>query len=144
VTAAAPARAQLIAAARSYVGTPWRHMGRSRQRLDCVGLLIVAFRDAGLEVAEPPPYAVGRRGPDMVAELAARGDRIPLGEARDGDVLVFADGLHCAHVGLRSTWRGVPAVIHGRRDRGRVVEEPLGADASTTPRLAFRPRGLGD
>jgi hypothetical protein len=52
--------------------------------------------------------------------------------------------VFCAHVGLRSTWRGVPAVIHARTDRRRVVEEPLGHDQATTPRMAFRPRGLED
>jgi hypothetical protein len=96
-------RAALLAAARSYLGTPWHHMGRNRQRLDCVGLLLCAARDAGLPVAEPEPYARGHRGPDMVAQLALQADRIPLGAARDGDVLVFADGIHCAHLGFRST-----------------------------------------
>jgi hypothetical protein len=60
-------RADLLAAARAYLGTPWHHMGRNRRRLDCVGLLLCAARDAGLDVAEPAPYARGRRGPDMVA-----------------------------------------------------------------------------
>ncbi len=38
----------VVAAARAYLGTPFVHVGRSALGVDCVGLLILAGKDAGL------------------------------------------------------------------------------------------------
>lgn len=40
-------RGAFIQAARSYLGTPWRHQGRSRRGIDCGGLVALAMRDIG-------------------------------------------------------------------------------------------------
>jgi len=48
-------RLKVCAAARSYLGVPWVGQGRSRQGVDCSGLVIMAFRDAGYPVDEPRP-----------------------------------------------------------------------------------------
>ena len=34
-----------VAAARGYVGVPWRHLGRSRTGVDCIGLVLLAARE---------------------------------------------------------------------------------------------------
>lgn len=39
---------QIVASARSYVGVPFRHQGRSRHGLDCLGLLVCVARDCAL------------------------------------------------------------------------------------------------
>ncbi len=134
--------AELVEAARSLIGVPWRHMGRNRQRLDCVGLVLIAARAAGLPLAEPAPYARGYRGTAMVDEIAKQAARLQLGEARDGDLVVFSDAIYSCHVGYRSTLRGLPAVIHARADRGKVVEDWLGVDGAPLPRAAFRFHGM--
>ncbi len=38
--------------ARSYLGVPWLGQGRSKQGVDCVGLVIMSYRGAGLTVDE--------------------------------------------------------------------------------------------
>ena len=38
----------LFAAARRYLGTPFRHQGRTAEGLDCFGLVLVACRDSGI------------------------------------------------------------------------------------------------
>jgi cell wall-associated NlpC family hydrolase len=43
-------------AAMKYVGTPFRHMGRSPNGLDCVGLLMLTARDVGHEPIDNPMY----------------------------------------------------------------------------------------
>jgi hypothetical protein len=45
-----------IAAARRLKGARWRHRGRKPWAVDCVGLLIVAGRDAGLVIEDEPIY----------------------------------------------------------------------------------------
>lgn len=47
----------MITTARSYLGTPYGHMGRLPGRiLDCLGLLICAARESGFEVVEQDDY----------------------------------------------------------------------------------------
>jgi cell wall-associated NlpC family hydrolase len=139
---AVPEAARLVAAARGYVGAPWRHLGRSgRLGVDCIGLVLAAAADAGLPAeftAEPPAYAKGHRGPEFLAALRARCPRIPLELAAPGDVLAFADGQFAAHVGMRSERHGVPHVIHAHARRRVVVEEPLAHDLARSLRAAFR------
>jgi len=43
---------QFIAGARSMVGVPWLHQGRSRSGVDCIGLITSSAESAGLDVAE--------------------------------------------------------------------------------------------
>jgi len=45
-----------IEAARSYVGCPWRHRGRSRFGIDCLGLIIKALEAGGLTVQDRLNY----------------------------------------------------------------------------------------
>jgi cell wall-associated NlpC family hydrolase len=48
---------QLVKAARSCIGTPFHHGGRVKGvALDCVGLLVVAGRECGLQVEDQPFY----------------------------------------------------------------------------------------
>lgn len=64
-------RLKICAAARTYAGVPWVGQGRSHQGIDCAGLIIMAYRDAGWELIEPRPDYQGidqRR----LAEVLAR------------------------------------------------------------------------
>jgi cell wall-associated NlpC family hydrolase len=131
---------QLARAARGYLGVPWRHRGRDRNGLDCLGLVVLAARGAGLAVAEPAePYARGARGPELLEALAAHCARVPLPDAAEGDVLAFADGAHVAHLGVRTTLHGRPGVLHAHVRRRRVVEEQLIGALADGLRSAWRP-----
>lgn len=133
---------RFTAAARSYVRVPFRHFGRTRTGLDCVGLLLLAARDAGVPAEEPAKYAKGRRGWDVRAWLAERLDELPRdAETRDGDVMMFADGLYPAHLGIRSTLHLRPHVIHAHLRGGMVTEEPFADHLARDFRGAFRLRG---
>ena len=136
---------RFVAAARTYRGVRWHHLGRSRDGVDCIGLLLLAGRDAGLILPEPPPYARGHRGYDLARGLGALGREVSLLAARDGDVLLFADGTYPAHVGLRTTWAdGRPAVLHAHARLRRVVEQPIAGPVDATLRAAYRPAQLED
>jgi hypothetical protein len=47
---------KMIDHARTFIGTPWRHRGRNRRGLDCVGLLILSANASGLAVADATHY----------------------------------------------------------------------------------------
>lgn len=118
----------VVRAARSYLGAPWRHLGRSAAGIDCIGLVVLAHWDAGQDVPDPQPYPREPSGHRIIAGLTEAGARrVRAGEERDGDVLLFRVAGVGGHVGIRAThpMLNVASVIHAYQDRGRVVEEPL-------------------
>jgi NlpC/P60 family putative phage cell wall peptidase len=98
--------ADVVAAARSWIGTPYRHQASLKGvGCDCLGLLRGVWREAvGEEPEAPPPYAAdwAEAGANGLVEAARRHlvevDRKSL---QAGDVLLFTwrEGLppkHCA------------------------------------------------
>jgi cell wall-associated NlpC family hydrolase len=132
-------------AARRWLGVPWRHLGRSREGIDCIGLVLLAARDCGIAADDPAPYEREPSSQRLRAGLAAALDEVPIAEARAGDVLVFNLGLYAGHLGVcaeHPEYR-VPSVIHAYAPRRRVVEEPLAMIDAGTLTGAFRVRGAG-
>lgn len=117
--------AEFIPAARSYDGTRWRHMGRSRLGIDCVGLVLLAAREVGHAVEDVASYRRGANGYDVVREIAARTVRADLAAPAEGDILLFRDGLYPCHCGILGRRHGVWSLIHAHAKRGRVLEEPF-------------------
>jgi len=93
-------RAAILAEARSWIGTPYRHRASLKGHgADCLGLVRGVWRARiGPEPEPMPPYApdwaeAGRR--ETLAETAAR-CLVPVApeEARPGDVLLFRFRAH--------------------------------------------------
>jgi hypothetical protein len=127
-----------VAAARSYVGVPWRHLGRARTGVDCIGLVLLAARDVGCELPDPAPYAREPQGTRLLDGIHAHATRIA--DAAPGDVLLFRMGLYGGHVGIASVhpaW-GVPACLHAYALRRQVVEQPMDAELRAALLGAFR------
>lgn len=117
----------VLAAARALVGTPWRHLGRSPAGIDCIGLVLLAGRGAGITLPDPAPYAREPSSQALREGLAAQLDQVPLDALLPGDVLAFNVGLYAAHVGIFSIHPdyNVAAVVHAYLPRRVVVEEVL-------------------
>lgn len=129
-------RAEIVAAARGWLGTPYRHQASVRGvGCDCLGLVRGVWRELyGEEPEAAPPYR-----PDWAetgaAEtlLAAAGRHLvpaPPGAVRPGDVLLFrmspgACVKHCAIVSERRPGDPEPRIIHAYWGRA-VVESWLG------------------
>lgn len=87
-------RDEIVAAARGWVGTPYRHQAALKGvGCDCLGLLIGVWRELGGEADAVPPYtpdwaeALGR---ETFAEgLREHLTEIDLSEAREGDLVLF-------------------------------------------------------
>jgi NlpC/P60 family putative phage cell wall peptidase len=100
-------RADIVAEARAWIGTPYLHQASLKGiGCDCLGLVRGVWREIyGGEPETPPPYTrdwAEARGRETLAEAAGR-HMVPvaLGMIRRGDVLLFAmkdrsPAKHCA------------------------------------------------
>lgn len=93
------AREAIVAEARRWIGTPYRHQASLiHVGADCLGLVRGVWRAVvGPEPEKPPPYTpdwAETRGSDDLMDAARRWlVEIPVGDARAGDVLLFRMGL---------------------------------------------------
>lgn len=123
----------IIAAARFYLGVPFRHQGRSARGLDCLGLLAVSLRDAGCKVSDRADYGRAPNVAEMKAGLDSRLIRVPKTHIRTPGVIALFHDEAWLHVGI-ITGRGF---IHSRGPEGLgagVVEHILDKQ-SWAPRL---------
>lgn len=143
-----PAPDQVLAAARSYIGVPWKPRGRDRRALDCGGLIRAVGVDLGLwpESADFTAYR-GAPTPRELLELARRYlTRIDPAAGGPGDVVILsADRLigsvpcHLAIVVQRDPlW-----LILSQKSLGGVAEVPHAANCQGTVSSWWRLPGMG-
>jgi NlpC/P60 family putative phage cell wall peptidase len=99
-------RAEVIAEARRWIGTRWRHQGRTEGGLDCVGLLIVVARSLNL---------IDQSALDEADRVASGYSRYPRGDAlrrtllqhlqpveiaRPADILLFRIDAEPQHLAI--------------------------------------------
>ncbi|MEO1322057.1 MAG: NlpC/P60 family protein [Pseudomonadota bacterium] len=105
-------RAEIVAAAKDWIGTPYRHQAsRKGVGTDCLGLIRGVWRELiGPEPAALPPYTADwaeALQQDTLLDAARHYlVEVPIGGAEPGDVLLFRIGLghpakHCAIVSDR-------------------------------------------
>lgn len=125
-------RAEIITAARGWIGTPYRHQASTRAvGADCLGLLRGVWRElVGAEPAVVPAYTpdwAEALGQEQLLDAARRYlGEISVGEARGGDVLLFRMGLghpakHCAIISAA-----------GGPEHGRIVHAYWGRSVCET------------
>lgn len=114
-------RAAVVAKARSLVGSKFAHLGRSDLAVDCVGLVILSFRAAGIPLQDFRAYRHRDDELDYVEECLAlwpHCDRVM--EAGEGDAFLFAiRGTNPTHFGI-ATADGT--LIQASNKKGVVVE----------------------
>lgn len=138
-------RDRFIAEVNRLVGTPYRHQGRSRCGVDCIGLIIVAAQAAGW-TGTPPAADYSRQpsGRTFLAGLESHLVRVPMAEAVPGDVLFIRFRLHAGlsrvvsqphHVAVLTA---PSVVVHAASDVGRVVAQRMGSHWRDDPFRAYR------
>ena len=120
-----PRAGQIVAAARRYLGAPFRRQGRDGEGMDCAGLVVAAANGAGMAIAAPDWLPYRGAGSAEVETLFRACGCIPLdvAKARRGDVLLQWAAARQPHLALR-TEKGV---IEAHAGIGRVVERNLDA-----------------
>ncbi|MEO0413205.1 MAG: NlpC/P60 family protein [Pseudomonadota bacterium] len=114
---------KMVAAARACLGTRFRHQGRSQAAgLDCLGLIVVAARAAGMELKDAAAYSRQPNQSDFEHYVGvnrmSRCDKI-----KPGRVGVFDFGAGPQHVALFTPI----GIIHAYAPARKVVEHGLRA-----------------
>ena len=118
-------RAEIVAEAKTWLGVRWRHLGRDRNGLDCIGLLVVVANHFGQKVADRDDY---RRTPDgnlfrgMVEEQTDPGDLMHI---KSGTIFMIKQGGMTCHCGIAILDGGIGQMISASLLQRKVVIEPF-------------------
>lgn len=105
--------AKLRESLQSYMGTPYRYGGTSRNGIDCSGLTLAVYRDQGVTL------------PRTVREQFRIGQSVSRSQLAVGDLVFFnTSGTGPSHVGIVS---GPARFVHGSTSQG-VIEDDLNGD----------------
>ena len=124
--------ATLGEAARSYLGTPWLDSGRSRQGIDCLGLVLCAARDIGVDMDPERSFNRRTEPAQLRRAIAPHARMVALANAAPGDIILL-DMTSALQVGILTSGESL-GFIYSMIDRG-VVELKFKADH-------FRVRGV--
>ena len=139
-------RAEVVAASRRYIGTPYAHEGRGASGMDCIGLGIVVGQELGqvpLDLQKIlPPYQPSSL-PTLIDFFWEYVDEIPLAEVGTGDgyLLTHKPGYRLAsHLAIRTGYGIIQ--LHWADTISKVAEHRI--DEYHQQRLAkgWRYRGL--
>ena len=123
-------RSEVVRVARSYIGTPFHHMGRlPGVGLDCVGVLICASRELGLVAPDfdLPAYTPTPDGTTMFAWAKEYMTPVP-GEMYPGNVVLLITDTEPQHLAILGDYsHGGLSIIHASHSSKppRVLETRL-------------------
>lgn len=130
------ARARVVAAAETWLGTPYHHAGRVRGAgVDCLMLLAEVYAAAGIIAPVtavphyPPDWFQHRDEERYLAGLTAHAREIS-GPPRAGDAAVFCFGRTFSHGAIVTAWpRLIHAFVRTGVVRGDATKAPLAGRA---------------
>lgn len=109
-------RADVVAAARGWLGTPFVHQARLRSvGVDCAGLVIGVARELGLVAADfdVNGYSRAPDGQSLLAWCDQYMARVPQADMRPGDVIVARVDVEPQHMGILGDYQhGGLSIIH--------------------------------
>lgn len=124
----------IVAAARRYIGVPFRHQGRSSLGMDCLGLLVKVACDCHLTDAygralstyDTLHYTHFPDGDYFCAQLKEALHHVKQCEMQVGDIALFDIDNNSQHCGIITNYRyGGLGVIHAYAPARKVVEHQL-------------------
>lgn len=125
----------LVKAARSLLGSPFRHRGRGPKYFDCAGAVKEAYKRCGVDLPDFILYSREPHDDGLVSHVSkALGPPIykhPVSEKAliPGDVLLLRFDIRPHHVGMVADYLyGGLSLIHADGHTGRVLEQRLTSD----------------
>ncbi len=136
-------RADVIAEARSWIGTPFKHQGRLKGvGVDCGGLLICVGKALGVSDFDTTGYARVPYGRQLMVHCDEHLTRIGRDEFGPGDVLVMRWRRVPQHVAIVADGGFPCSIIHAFDQVGRVVEHRLDETWAARIMQAYRVPGV--
>jgi len=140
-------RIAILREAESFLGVKYAHQHRSKDAVDCVGLVICVGLQTGLIAAEEadPKWDKFRNygyipNPKMMVQfLSELLFRLPNNDYSCGDIIWLRDHGHPRHLVIAT---GPRSGIHAFRKSGKVELIQLNAHTDVFVRACFRYRGL--
>ena len=125
-------RAAVVAEAKSWLGTPWRHRGRVKGAgVDCAQFVIKAYAGAGViedfDTGEyPRDWHIHRDEERFLTFVPAFAREVTEADVKSGDLVLFRIGRVFSHGAIVVAW---PQGIHAAIQAGQVVLCDLDRDA---------------
>lgn len=117
-------RTAFIAAARSLLGVPFKHKGRTAAGVDCVGLCVYALKQIGHDCEDLADYSMSPDGVTLQQKVEAHLGP-PTKNWQPGDIVLMrwheSDKVYCNHVGILglAPYGRVWTLIHSHRESAR-------------------------
>lgn len=124
----------IVETARSYLGVPFVHQGRSRRGVDCVGLLVCVAQDLSIPVSDDLAYGLNPDPVHLRAKISENLAPIAMADAQPGDVYLMRFDQAATHVAIL-TDRGI---IHALSTARGVVEHRMDSTWRTRIRSVWR------
>lgn len=125
---------RLAKAAQDLIKTPFQRQGRTREGLDCVGLVLMAAQSVGVDLsahdettygAQPNPVRLRQRLDAAFNQAQSLG----VGSV----LLINIPDIGTTHVGVVAERNGVLTFVHASDSRGEVIEHRL--DGATRKKI---------
>lgn len=122
-----PTRNEIVAAARRYIGTPFKKGGRDEFGLDCVGLIYRVGIDLGLDLEDTDQrYNFGPNPATVDKYFYAQSVRVPDLHPRIGYLAVLRQSVTPLHFGIVAKDEfNRYSIINANMKPRRVIEESL-------------------
>ena len=127
----------IVAQARSWLGTPFHHQARLKQvGCDCLGLIVgvvdeLELRDKdGIKLGsyDEVTYSKEPDGAYLTQKLLGLLDEVPIEDMRPGDLALFSVKENPQHLAILTDYEGGVGMIHSFAPARRVVEHRLDDD----------------
>lgn len=119
----------LIAEARTYLGVPWKHQGRTKNGVDCVGFLILSFLHMRVHIDEIRGYGRKPNGKQLKDIMDSQPNLTCVNPPYSpGDVVLFRIRKDPQHVALLTGTKDKLYMIHSYNGGDRKVVEHNFAD----------------
>lgn len=112
----------IITEARDWIGVPWRHQGRSRQGLDCIGLVIVVC--GALDILHYK-FTAYRRSPSqyaLIERFYEHFDRVQESDIGEGGLVLMRENIYPCHAAWVANEK---SIIHASWHHKCVTEERI-------------------
>jgi murein DD-endopeptidase / murein LD-carboxypeptidase len=123
----------ILTEAQTYLGTPYRYGGMTRNGIDCSAFVLSVFG-----------AAAGLSLPRVAASQAQEGEKIEKSELKKGDLIFFSHGRRISHVGIVEsvTEEGEVKFIHAATSKGVMISSLN--DSYWGPKFRFAKRVINE